>query len=174
MAAPLPDTGNRPILIRRATLLQESLSGLIRILQSMDRRRGERYGLTASQLHALLALGQVGPMRVTVLGDHLHLEKSTASRLAKSLLKRELVRRRSPASDDRKVILQLTEQGIRLLRRILNDLSEEYIDVLEALDPEVRHSLPAHLSVLTRELSARAASPDPKVTGREVEPPERI
>lgn len=166
MEEDLVDPASRPSLIRRAALLQASLSQLLRAVQSLDRRRAQLYGLTVSQLHALLVIGRRGPTRVTLLGDQLHLEKSTASRVAKGLLEKGLIRKRSPSSDDRKVILQTTEQGMRLLRKILNDLSEEYIELLAAMDPAVREALPAHLSLLTRELSAKASSPDPIGTGR--------
>ena len=80
--------------IRDAALLQEALGTLVRIIQDRDRDRASRYDLSASQWHALQALVQEGPVTVTELGDLLFLEKSTASRLAKGLLKRGLVRKR--------------------------------------------------------------------------------
>jgi len=89
-------------------------------------------------------------MAVTHLGDTLLLEKSTASRLAKGLLEDSLVRKRSPSSDARVVILQLTERGHRLSRKILNDLSEENMEVLASLVPEAREALPGFLEELTR------------------------
>ena len=94
-------------------------------------------------------------MTVTGLGEHLHLAKSTASRLAKGLLVLDLVRKRSPSSDDRVVILQATEQGLRLSRKILNDLSEEYIELLATLAPEEREALPKLLERLWRGLSSQ-------------------
>lgn len=89
-------------------------------------------------------------MAVTRLGEALLLEKSTASRLAKSLLQDALVRKRSPRSDGRVVILQLTEKGHRLSRRILNELSEETMEMLGSLDPVNRQRLPGLLEELTR------------------------
>jgi DNA-binding MarR family transcriptional regulator len=93
-------------------------------------------------------------MPVTKLGDALVLEKSTASRLAKGLMDRGLVRKRSPQSDSRVVILQLTEQGQRLSRKILNELSREYMEILEPFEPEVRKELPDYLQRLTFHLAA--------------------
>lgn len=94
-------------------------------------------------------------MTVTQLGDHLYLEKSTASRLAKALLGKDLVRRRSPRTDGRVVILQVTEKGQRLARRILNDLSQEHMDLLAQFNPEVRTALPILLDRVTRAIAAR-------------------
>jgi DNA-binding MarR family transcriptional regulator len=99
-------------------------------------------------------------MTVTQLGDHLYLEKSTASRLAKSLLERDLVRKRAPLSDGRVVILQVTEVGHRLARKIMKDLAEEYMDLLGEFDPEVTEALPKLLDRLTRTISGRTDPQD--------------
>jgi DNA-binding MarR family transcriptional regulator len=94
-------------------------------------------------------------MTVTRLGEFLYLEKSTASRLAKALLEKDLVRRRAPKNDGRIVILQVTEAGQRLARKILNDLAEEYRELLEEFDPEVRAALPRLLDRLTQTYMGR-------------------
>lgn len=153
--SPSEQRGSRPSLVRDARLLQETLGALTRILQALDRQRAVRFGLSPTHWQALLALQQTGPLTVTGLGDRLFLEKSTASRLAKGLLEDGLVRRRSPRSDDRKVILQVTEYGMQRSRKILNELSEQYIEVLSALDPEVGRFLPAALAQLTKDLAGR-------------------
>jgi DNA-binding MarR family transcriptional regulator len=145
----------RSSLIREAARLQEALGELIRVLQFRDRDRACCYDLSVSQCHALQALIQNGPMTVTQLGSHLYLEKSTASRLAKALLRKELVRKRAPRDDGRVVILQVTEAGQRLARKIMNDLSEEYRDLLAQFEPEVRAALPLLLDRLTQIISAR-------------------
>lgn len=145
----------RPELLRDATLLQDALGELIRVIQSRDRDRACCYDLSVSQCHGLETLIRQGPMTVNQLAAHLYLEKSTASRLAKSLLKMGLVRKRSPESDGRVVILQATEAGLRLSRRIRKDLATEYADLLEDLDPEVRKVLPGLVRRLTQSIAAR-------------------
>ena len=160
MTAP-PDIIHRPSLIRDAARFQKALSGLIRVLQFRNRDRACCYQLSVSQCHALEALIQNGPMTVTQLGDHLYLEKSTASRLANALLKKELVRKRAPQADGRVIILQVTEVGQRLARRILNDLAEEYMDLLEGFEPQVRTALPLLLDRLTRTISSRTDAQGP-------------
>lgn len=148
-------TIHRPDLIRDASRLQASLSEFIRVIQFRDRDRACCYELSVSQCHALEALVKHGPMAVTELGEHLYLEKSTASRLAKALLQKELIRRRTLRGDGRRVILQVTETGQRLARKILNDLSEEYQQLLKDFDPEVRAALPDVLDRLTRTFVGR-------------------
>ena len=152
---------NRPALLRDAALLQDALGELIRVLQFRDRDRACCYELSVSQCYALQALVTEGPMTVNQLAAQLYLEKSTASRLANSLLKRDLVRKRSPESDGRVVILQVTEAGHRLTRRIRNDLAEEYMELLEGLDPQVRQALPQLVQRLTRSIADRTCESEP-------------
>ena len=160
MTAPA-ETIHRPSLLRDAARLQEALGELIRVLQFRDRDRACCYDLSVSQCYALEALIQFGPMTVTQLGDHLYLEKSTASRLAKALLGKDLVRKRAPQADGRVVILQVTEAGHRLARKILNDLAEEYMDLLEQFEAEVRAALPVLLDRLTQNISRRTDPQSP-------------
>lgn len=155
--APL-QIGNRPSILRDAARLQVAVDSLVKAVQARDRAWATRHHLSVSQLHGLLALGREGPLTVTHLGDTLRLEKSTASRLAKGLLSLGLVRKRPSSSDDRKVILQLTEKGIRISRRILNDLSEEYIAGVGRLNPSTREVLPTILDQLSGEFSTDAGS----------------
>ena len=156
----IPQTDRRT-LMRDAIRLQDALGALIRVLQSRDRERACCYDLSVSQCHALQILIKDGPLTITGLGEKLHLEKSTASRLANGLLDRGLVRKRSPESDGRVIILQVTEQGLRLSRRILNDLAEEYTDLLEGFDPAVRTALPRVLERLTGTIAGRTESSGP-------------
>ena len=151
----LSQAPSRPELLRDAGLLQDALGELIRVLQSRDRDRACCYDLTVSQCHGLEALIREGPMTVNQLASHLYLEKSTASRLAKSLLQMGMVRKRSPESDGRVVILQATEAGLRLSRRIRKDLAIEYADLLEDLDPAVRRAIPGLVRRLTQSIAAR-------------------
>lgn len=145
-----------PGLVRDAARLQQALGELIRVLQFRNRDRACCYDLSVSQCHAIQALIDRGPMTVTQLGDHLFLEKSTASRLARGLLKKELVRRRAPDADGRIVILQVTEAGHRLARKILRDLAQEHMDLLADFDPEVRTALPLLLDRLTESIISRS------------------
>ena len=144
-----------PSLLRDAYLIPQALAELIHLIRSRDRALAERHGISGSQWQALQALGREGPMTVTGLGACLHLEKSTVSRLADSLLKMTLIRKRSPLSDGRVVVLQPTESGLRLSRRILNDRTEEWLQLLDGMDEGSRADLAGKLRALLDE----AASP---------------
>jgi len=149
----------RSELLRTAAQMQEAMSDLIRVLQHRDRERSCCYDLSVSQCQALQAIVRDGPLTVNELSDRLILEKSTVSRLAASLLEKALVRKRAPESDGRVVILQVTEAGLRLSRKIINDLTEEYTSLLEEFDPGVQDAVPRILGRLAEILSARVGGP---------------
>lgn len=153
-------TISRAGLLRNAVQVQEALSDLIRVIQHRDRERACCYDLSVSQCQALQAIVRRGPLTVNQLSDELFLEKSTVSRLAASLLKKGVIRKRAPESDGRVVILQVTESGLRLSRRILNDLTEEYTALLEEFEPNVQEAMPRILSRLSHVLSARVDGPN--------------
>jgi MarR family transcriptional regulator, 2-MHQ and catechol-resistance regulon repressor len=155
--APDTRTSPHPSLMRDAGRLQEALMDLMRVVRFRDRDRACCYDLSASQCHALQALVRQGPMTVNDLAAYLRLEKSTASRLAGGLLDKEVVRKRAARSDGRVVMLQVTEAGHRLSRRILNDLTAEYMELLEGFDPEVRSALPTLLERLASVVARRGS-----------------
>ena len=173
---------NRPTLLKAAAHLQVAVNAFVKAVQAKDRSWAGRYGLSASQLHGLLTLNGKGPFTVTCLGNTLHLEKSTASRLAKGLIKLGLARKRPSGSDDRRVILQVTEKGMRLSRKILNDLSGEYVELLASMEHEGRETLPTLLDELTRGFSGETYPSDdpgpaedpfpPRESSREEQPEE--
>jgi MarR family transcriptional regulator, organic hydroperoxide resistance regulator len=72
-------------------------------------------GLTYPQYLAMLALWERSPRTVGALGDALDLDSGTLTPLLKRLEKQNMVVRRRDASDERRVIVDLTEAG-RALR----------------------------------------------------------
>jgi MarR family transcriptional regulator, organic hydroperoxide resistance regulator len=74
-------------------------------------------GLTYPQYLAMLALWERSPRTVGALGEALDLDSGTVTPLLKRLEKQKLVRRRRDPSDERRVIVELTETGHALRTR---------------------------------------------------------
>ena len=74
-------------------------------------------GLTYPQYLAMLALWERSPRTVGALGEALDLDSGTVTPLLKRLEKQKLVRRRRDPSDERRVIVELTETGQALRAR---------------------------------------------------------
>src|ERR687891_2005131 len=125
-------------LTRQATQLQDALAEFIRVYQFRDRDRICCYDISVTQCHALEALVDHGPMRLSALAERLFLDKSTTSRVVSTLVRKGYVEQRADASDGRATTLSATRQGQRLCTRISTDLVAQQKQLLEAFAPDVR------------------------------------
>ena len=71
-------------------------------------------GLTYPQYLVMLALWESGPLTVGELGSRLHLDSGTLTPLCKRLEAAGLVRRVRDADDERRVRVELTDEGSAL------------------------------------------------------------
>lgn len=85
-----------------------------RALTSLYRPVLDELGLTYPQYLVLLVLWERGSVPVRELGAALHLDYGTLTPLLKRLEAHGIVRRERSASDERSVLITLTEQGTAL------------------------------------------------------------
>jgi len=88
-----------------------------RALTSLYRPVLDELGLTYPQYLVLLVLWERGSVPVRELGAALHLDYGTLTPLLKRLEAHGIVRRERSASDERSVLITLTEQGTALQAR---------------------------------------------------------
>ena len=88
-----------------------------RALTSLYRPVLDELGLTYPQYLVLLVLWERGSVPVRGLGAALHLDYGTLTPLLKRLEAHGIVRRERSASDERSVLITLTEQGTALQDR---------------------------------------------------------
>jgi len=129
---------NGTSLHRDALELHAAVSDLVRVYQFRDRDRICCHDVSVTQCHALETLVENGPMRLNGLAARLFLDKSTASRVVRTLVRKGYVERRHEAADRRATRLTVTSSGTRLCTRIHEDLVEQQRQLLEDLEPEVR------------------------------------
>jgi DNA-binding MarR family transcriptional regulator len=115
-----------------------ALSDFIRVVQFRDRDRACCSDLSVTQCYALERIVHSGPLTVNELAAALYLDKSTASRVANSLVGKGILERRGDPDDGRVVRLAPTERGVSIHRRIEDDLVGEYADLLADFEPEVQ------------------------------------
>lgn len=77
-------------------------------------------GLTYPQYLVLLVLWEQHPQSVGALGERLHLDSGTLTPLLKRMEAAGLVTRRRDPADERRVIIDLTAQGLALRERALH------------------------------------------------------
>jgi DNA-binding MarR family transcriptional regulator len=141
-----------------AVAFQAAVSELVRVYQFRDRDRICCHDISVTQCHALEALAESGPMRLSALAERLFLDKSTTSRVVRTLVKKGYVEQRADAADGRATGLHATATGRRLYKRITDDLVEQQKELLQDLDPEVREGVVKVIRRLARAADSRFRS----------------
>jgi DNA-binding MarR family transcriptional regulator len=91
-----------------------------RSVLAVYRRLLEPLGLTHPQYLVMVSLWQYGPLSVRELGQLLHLESATLSPLVKRLENMGLLVRRRSETDERVVVVTVTERGLVLRAKALS------------------------------------------------------
>jgi len=123
---------------RDAQALQAAVADLVRVYQFRDRDRICCHDISVTQCYALETLVEHGPLRLSELTERLYLDKSTTSRVIRTLVKKRYVEQHADASDRRATALRATRAGRSLCARITDDLVEQQKELLADLDPGVR------------------------------------
>jgi DNA-binding MarR family transcriptional regulator len=110
------------------------------------------FSISLSEMFALLALTAGAPISQQVLAEHLHLEKSTVSRLIKHLEQRGWVKRVRDFHDTRMFRLHLSDEGHEAAARLVKSLAERHERLLAELKPDEQEALAYGLSALIRAL----------------------
>jgi MarR family 2-MHQ and catechol resistance regulon transcriptional repressor len=127
-----------PLLDTHAQELYEALNQLVRIYQFRDRDRICCYDVSVTQCSALEAIIEKGPLRLQALAEQLFLDKSTASRVIETLVRKDYVTRVKDPEDSRAILIEATSAGKKLFRKIHSELVEEQKEMIADLAPEVR------------------------------------
>jgi len=144
-----------PALVRDAERLSDALEDLLRVVQFRDRDRACCYDVSVSQCYALERVVEAGGMTVNDLAASLYLDKSTASRIANSLVDKGYLARARDPEDGRVVRLVPTPAGSALCRQILADIAGEYTEMLADFSPEVRSGIIRLVGKLGRSFASR-------------------
>jgi MarR family 2-MHQ and catechol resistance regulon transcriptional repressor len=143
------------LLRRDAEALHAAVSELVRVYQFRDRDRICCHDISVTQCYALEALAERGPMRMGALAEGLFLDKSTTSRVVKTLVRKGYVEQQPEDQDRRAVALSVTKAGRRLYERITRDLVDQQQSLLQDLDPRVREGVTEVIWRVTRAADAR-------------------
>ncbi|MDO4897134.1 MAG: MarR family transcriptional regulator [Moraxella sp.] len=92
--------------------------------------------LTYPQYLVMLVLWEFGSQSVGEIGDKLHLDSGTLTPLLKRLQSKELIARTRSQTDERTVIITLTEQGQALKNQAV-DIPKKMAECLNLSDDEV-------------------------------------
>jgi DNA-binding MarR family transcriptional regulator len=143
-------------MARQAVARHDALSELVRVYQFRDRDRICCHDVSVTQCYAIDALVRGGPSTLGDLARELFLDKSTASRVVATLVRKKYVARAAHPADGRAVVLRVTAAGRRLHELIRKDLVAEARHLLEDFEPEVREAAARLILRLARAAAARS------------------
>jgi len=144
-----------PALVKDAERLSDSLEDLLRVVQFRDRDRACCYDVSVSQCYALERVVAADGLTVNDLAASLYLDKSTASRVANSLVDKGYLARARDPEDGRVVRLVPTPAGSALCRRIMADTATQYAEMLADFSPDVRAGIIRLVGRLGRSFASR-------------------
>jgi DNA-binding MarR family transcriptional regulator len=139
--------------IKKTRKFRALLRNIVRLLSHEETEGGYSCGLTFTQCHSLLEIGEKESATVAELADSLKLDKSTLSRTVESLVSRGLIQRREHPDDRRFKILRLTTKGETVRRKIDALADERFGRALKAIPKESQEPMLECLDVLLGSLN---------------------
>ncbi|MFI7128882.1 MarR family winged helix-turn-helix transcriptional regulator [Nonomuraea sp. NPDC050153] len=97
--------------------------------------------VTLPQFRLLVIISVHGPMKLVALAEQLAVNPSTALRMVDRLTAAELVTRNVNPRDRREILIDLTENGHRIVAEVTARRRQEIADVVRRLAPEQRAAL---------------------------------
>jgi DNA-binding MarR family transcriptional regulator len=110
---------------------------IVHALRVFDRRAEKRFGISGAQLFVLQKLDGGQAISINELAERTHTHQSSVSVVVRKLVKAGFVRRAFSAADGRRVELELSQLGRRLLRSAPPAAQDRLIASLAAF-PKIR------------------------------------
>jgi DNA-binding MarR family transcriptional regulator len=97
--------------------------------------------LTPSKVRALALIAESGGLRIGQLADAVGVDDTTATRMVDRLEEAGVAARHGAEGDRRATLVELTDEGAKLMRDVAVQRQLFFCDVLEALEPGERTEL---------------------------------
>lgn len=99
------------------------------------------HSITLPQFRMLIVLSTRGPMKLTVLAEHLDVQPSTATRMTDRLVHAGLVERRANPVSRREILLDLTDAGASVVARATQHRRHEVARIVGRMPDQQRAAL---------------------------------
>ena len=131
-----------------------SIRRIIRAIDLQSRRLQDRYKLTGPQLATLREAHKLGGLTISALARAVHLSQPTVSGILSRLERRGLVVRKRSEGDRRSVVIEVTEEALRILDEAPSLLQERFRAELARLADWERHWMLAALERIASMMDA--------------------
>lgn len=133
-----------------------ALRQIIRRADVDSRRLSADHEITGPQLLALTTIANDRDITAKDISERIHVSPSTVVGVLDRLEQRGLIQRKRSERDRRRVLVNATPKGRKLVRRVRYPMLESIQDVLEDLPQRRRDELAGALEKLVEELQQRA------------------
>lgn len=141
-----------------------SLRRISRAIDLYSRQLASKYKLTGPQLMCLNELERADQLRSGELARAVHLSQATVTGILDRLEARELVQRRRDPQDKRRVLVNITPAGSKLVARAPAPLHKQFADRLGRLPPDQQAAIDQVLSQVVEMMSAEELDAAPVMT----------
>lgn len=117
--------------------------------------------VTLTQFRTLVVLDGHGPSRLNLLAERLDVTASTALRMVDRLIAAGLVDRRENANDRREVVIDLTTEGRKLVRKVARKRQAEIERIVLGMPVGRRRELVRALTAFAEAADEPTTHPDP-------------
>ena len=121
---------------KQAETLADLTLGLVGCCQRKQERIAERAHLSLSEFKCLRAFRNDSELSVKDIAHRMSLTSSRLTRIIDGLVKKRYVTRHIDPHDRRIINVRLTKQGETISRKVTNDCTHVYEQVLEHIDPK--------------------------------------
>jgi DNA-binding MarR family transcriptional regulator len=125
------------------------------MMSQMHLEMSERLGLSSAELLALAHLSVDGPLGPTELTHRLHMTTGAMTAMLDRLAERGYVVREPHASDRRRIMVRLSDEGRDRIFTQVHGMANEVVAISKRLDADERRSVARYIE----ELSAAIGSP---------------
>ena len=140
---------------RQAETLADLTLGLVGCCQRKQERIAERAHLSLSEFKCLRAFREDPELSVKDIAQRMSLTSSRLTRIIDGLVKKRYVTRHIDPQDRRIINVRLTRQGETIARKVSNDCTHVYEQVLETIDPKHHKQIIAAVDQLWEALQQR-------------------
>jgi DNA-binding MarR family transcriptional regulator len=136
-------------------LIGEIVHHIRRLMQAGEfhtKELDKKWGLTAPQLHCILALHEKGPQPPSLIAKRILVKSSTVTGIVDRLERKGLVTRARTSRDRRTVNVALTPEGRGLAEKAPASITQSILDGLRKLSTNEIEQIARSLSKLTQML----------------------
>ncbi len=137
-----------------------------RLLAEVNRRTRATFDLSASAVTVLAIIdGSTDPITPSVIAERAIISSASATSVLDTLERRGLIVRRSHPEDRRKLVIELTDQGRRVIDQVLPGAHKLETKVMSVLSPSERAQFLRLLAKIQMSAAAVAAEPAEPLAG---------